>query len=400
MEILFLEKTISEEFKNLATELAKERRNKVTFITCDEATRLDNIKKLTFKPHKAVSANVHPYLKEYEEAVILAETAAGEAVKEQRNGLNPDVIFMQSSGIGMIMKEVFPNAKLISYVDWFNKPIDSVYDFGENYIDEDTRSKIKCDNTQYLIDLTDCDAAIAPSQWQKSLFPKEYLEKINIIHEGVDTNLFKPNSEAKFIVKETGIELTPKNEVLTFSTSGMGPLTGFPQFVEIVGKLFNKRPDLHFVISENEPNRDLPIENDNFVPMQLEAISVDKSRIHLVGKLPEQEFAQMLQISTAHAYLSYPLMFSNSCLKALSAGCCVIASDTKPVAEVIKNNENGFLTNFWDIDEIVEKIEYVFDNRDKMQTIKENARNMALNGYSKNTTISEKINLIKETTKK
>lgn len=400
MNILFLQKSISEEFKNLASELAKDRKNKVTFITCDEKTRLDNIKKLTFKPHKEVSATVHPYLKEYEEAVILAETAAGEAVKGQREGLNPDVIFSQASGIGMIMKEVFPKAKIIIYLEWFNNPTGSVYDFGENFLDEDARSKIKCDNTQYLIDLTDCDAGIAPSEWQKSLFPKEYLDKIKVIHEGVDTNLFKPNSDAKFLVKEINLELTAQDEVITYSTMGMGPLTGFPQFVEIVGKLFNSRPNLHFVIAENEPEKDLPIENDNYTPLQFENMTIDRNRIHFVGKLSEQEYAKMLQISSAHIYLAYPLTLSSSCLKALSAGSCIVASNTKPITEVIEDNKNGLLADFWNSDEIVEKIEFALDNKDKTQSIRDNARKTALSDYSKTDTISKKIAFIKEFVKK
>lgn len=399
MDILFLQQTISEEFKNLANELAKDRRNKVTFITCDIKTTLENIKKITFKPHKEGSTTVHEYLKKMEESVILAETAAGEAIKNMPSGLNPDVILMQSSGIGMIMKEVFPKAKIISYLEWFNNPTNSVYDFGENVIDENTRLKIKTDNTPYLFDLSDCDAAIAPSKWVKNLFPKDYLSKIHVIHEGVNTTLFKPDSEATFIVKETGIELTAQNEVLTISTKGMGPLNGFPHFVEIVGKLFNSRPDLHFVIAENEPDSDLPIEKDNYIPMQFENMTVDKSRIHFVGTLSEQEYAKMLQVSSAHLYLTYPLMFSNSCLKALSSGCCVIASDTESVKEVIEDSKNGLIVNFWDIDEIVEKIEFVLDNKDKMLSIKEKARETVLNNFSKNATIAEKIEFIKEIVK-
>lgn len=397
MEILFLQKTISEEFKNLATELAKDRRNKVTFITCDETTNLDNIKKMTFKPHKEGSKLAHKYLKEYEEAIILAETATGEAVKANKLGsLNPDVIFTQaSSGIGIIMKEAFPKAKIITYLEWFNRSTDSVYDFGENSTDEDTKAKIKCDNTHYLIDLEDCNVAIAPSQWVKNLFPKDYLNKIQVMHEGVNTNLFKPDSEAKLIVQETGIELTSQDKVLTFSTNGMGPLTGFPQIVEIVGQLFNKRLDLHFVIAENEPQRDLPIERDNYTPMQFENMSVDTSRIHFVGTLSEQDYAKMLQVSSAHVYLSYPLMFSSSCLKAMSTGCCVITADTKPAKEVIEDNKNGIMVDFWDTNEIVEKIEYALENKDKILSIKENARKTILDSYSKNSTISEKIELIK-----
>jgi len=48
----------------------------------------------------------------------------------------------------------------------------------------------------FLQDLISCDLGICPTKWQKSQFPKELQNKINVIHDGIDTDYFIPNPDA------------------------------------------------------------------------------------------------------------------------------------------------------------------------------------------------------------
>lgn len=50
-------------------------------------------------------------------------------------------------------------------------------------------------------------------------------------------------------------------------------------------------------------------------------------------------------------------MLSWSILDAMSAGCCIVASDKASVLEVIEDNYNGLLTDFFNVNQLVEKIE-------------------------------------------
>ncbi len=38
------------------------------------------------------------------------------------------------------------------------------------------------------------DAGINPTHWQASTFPEPFRQRISVIHDGIDTNLLKPNS--------------------------------------------------------------------------------------------------------------------------------------------------------------------------------------------------------------
>jgi len=74
---------------------------------------------------------------------------------------------------------------------------------------------------------------------------------------------------------------------------------------------------------------------------------LDLARVHFLGHLPFARYLDVLKVSRAHAYLTYPFVLSWSCLEAMAAGCVVVASDTPPVRDVI-DGSNGLLVPFHD----------------------------------------------------
>ena len=120
---------------------------------------------------------------------------------------------------------------------------------------------IRCNNSQFLQDLTSCDIGICPTEWQKSRFPKIFHNKIKVIHDGIDTEYFKPDCNAVFKIPNSNTNtdtnynqnhnsiLTKNDEVLTYATRGMEAYRGFPQFMEAAEILLQKRPNLQIVIA-------------------------------------------------------------------------------------------------------------------------------------------------------
>ena len=95
----------------------------------------------------------------------------------------------------------------------------------------------------------------------------------------------------------------------------------------------------------------------------------------------------LLQITSAHVYLTYPFVASWSLLDAMSCACPVIASSTEPVLEFIEHNKNGLLFDFYNINEQVEKIEYALNNKEEMKPIREQARNTIIENYDLKTNV-------------
>jgi len=58
-----------------------------------------------------------------------------------------------------------------------------------------------------------------------------------------------------------------------------------------------------------------------------------------------------------------------SMLEAMSTGCLVVGSKTSSVEEVIKDNYNGLLVDFFNINELADKVEYVLNNQEELTYI-------------------------------
>ena len=82
-------------------------------------------------------------------------------------------------------------------------------------------------------------------------------------------------------------------------------------------------------------------------------------------------------------------------LEAMSAGCIVIGSKTPPVEEVIEDNRNGLLVDFFNIDELLNKIGYVLDNQDKLEIVRKNARETIIKKYDLKMLLPRHIKTIK-----
>lgn len=396
MKILFLHRNFPAQFRHIAAALAQDSNNEVVFITNNDNLQLPNIKKIYYKPKREVPKNCHRYLKFYEDSIIHAQATAETALALKNQGFKPDIIYGHTWGQTMFMKDVFPDVPLLCYFEWFYNSKDSDVDFGGKVLNIDELAKLRCKNSHLLVDLYTCDAGICPTKWQLSQFPKKFQDNIKVLHDGVDTDFCIPNPDAKFLIKDRNIELSAKDEVITYATRGMEAYRGFPEFMRAVEKLLKKRPNLQVVIGgEDRVCYGPQLFNTTYKEIMLKELDLDMNRIHFVGGLPFNEYIKLLQISSAHVYLTYPFVLSWSLLDAMSCECPIVASNTQPVLEVMQNNYNGILFDFYNIDEQIKKIEYALDNKDKMQELRHNARKTIVDNYALKNLLPQHIEYLK-----
>ncbi|MFA6988540.1 MAG: glycosyltransferase, partial [Candidatus Gastranaerophilaceae bacterium] len=204
----------------------------------------------------------------------------------------------------------------------------------------------------------------------------------------------KPDENAVFNLPE--ISLTATNEVITYATRGMEPYRGFPQFMEAACAIQKRRPNCHIVIAGEDRicyGPKLP-EGKTFKGLMLEKFDFDQSRLHFTGSLPYSQYLKLLQVSSAHIYLTYPFVLSWSMLEAMSSGALVLASNTPPVQEVIKDNFNGILFDFFSPAEIISKVDEVLDNKNKFEHLRINARKTIVENYDLKRMLQKQLNLI------
>lgn len=398
MNILFIHRSFPGQFKYLCAALTLDPSNKVVFITEDEQNQIKGVEKILYKPE--VYREQNKYLKVYDFAVSQALSVAQKAQELKEQGFIPDIIYgFLGWGCSMFIKEVFPDVPLLCYCEWYLNPEGAKLGFDGKPLNIEERMKLRCDNSHPLMTLSLCDGAIAPTQWQKSQFPKEFQDKIKVVHDGFDTGMFVPDVEAKFVVQDKNLELTTKDEVITYGTRGFEPCRGFPEFMEAVAVLLKKRPKAHFLIAGNDTVHYSEKQEKTYKEIMLEKLDLDMNRVHFVGTLPFKEYIKFLQVSSAHVYLTYPFVLSWSVLESMSTGCCLVASNTATILEVIKDNYNGLLTDFFDVNQLVEKIEYALDNKEKMQEIRKNARQTIVNEYDLTMSLVQHIQTMQDVMK-
>lgn len=73
-----------------------------------------------------------------------------------------------------------------------------------------------------------------------------------------------------------------------------------------------------------------------------------------MGRLLREQYAWVWvrQMWNAHVYLSYPFVLSWSLLEAMGCGVPIVASDTAPFRELLRNKETSRLVDFFNADAI------------------------------------------------
>ena len=174
----------------------------------------------------------------------------------------------------------------------------------------------------------------------------------------------------------------------------VGTASAFPT-LHSVEKLQKIRPNLQVIIGgEDRVCYGQHLRNDTFKQKMLRELDLDLSKIHFVGNLPYPEYIKLLQVSRCHVYLTYPFVLSWSLLDAMSVGCCVVASDTAPVKEVIQDGFNGILTDFYNIDLLAQKINSVLEEPEKFSNLRISARKTIEDKYELKNLLKQQIGLL------
>ena len=198
------------------------------------------------------NAQTHQYVRPLESAVIYGQAVFRMAEQLKADGFVPDVICGHSGwGPTLFVKEAFPNTPLLCYFEWFYHSIGSDADFDPaEPLTVDDMARIRIKNAPILIDLYSCDWGLSPTYWQRSQFPPELQQKLSTLHDGVDTDYFKPDPGAKLVLPN--LDLSGVDEIVTYVSRGMEPYRGFPEFIESIAYVQERRPNCHVVVVGSE----------------------------------------------------------------------------------------------------------------------------------------------------
>ena len=391
MKVLFVHQNFPGQYGRLATVLAKGPGCEVVALgdlkNVKNRPKIPGVKLLAYPTPALATAHTHHYVRPLEGAVRRGQAVARSCLALQKQGFVPDVIYAHPGwGEALFLRDVFPNARLTLYCEFYYQAQGADVGFDPEFPSTpDDVLRVRVKNATSLLSLEAADAGISPTQWQRRMFPREFRNRIDVIHEGVDTDLVRPDAAAELKLADKGVRLTARDEVVTYVARNLEPYRGFHIFMRAVPEIQRLRPHAHILIVGDEGvsyGQALP-KGRTYKQKMLDEVGakIDMSRLHFLGPVPYEMLLRIYQISSVHVYLTYPFVLSWSILEAMAAGCVVVASRTAPVTEVVDDRKNGLLVDFFSPPEIAARVDEVFENPAAMAAIRKQARRTVVERY-------------------
>jgi len=376
MKILFIHQNFPGQYKHLAPLLAARGHQCValTLRVKDPAT-WKGVRLLPYALPRRPGQNVHPWLVDLDTKVTRGHACFLAARKLRAQGFDPDIILAHPGwGESMFLHDVWPVARIGLYCELYHRADGEQLNFDPEFARPDPETqklRIRLKNLNNHIHFPVADAGISPTRFQADTFPEEFRDRITVCHDGIDTQTARPDPDARLHIDGMP-ELTRADEIVTFVNRNLEPHRGYHVFMRALPRLLRARPGAQVVIVGGDevsygaqPPAGRTWKQVFIDEVRGQIADKDWARVHFPGRVPYGAFIRLLQVTRVHVYLTYPFVLSWSLLEAMSCGAPVVASDTAPVREVIRDGETGLLVDFFDGDALVAAVDGLLDDSAK-----------------------------------
>ena len=381
MRVLISHTNFPAQFRRLAPALI-DQGHEVVFIAKNREWHapdpVSGMRVITYDTHRSGGGEaLHPYLRRFEASVLEGQAVFRACQKLRDEGWIPDWILNHVGfGNGLYLSDAFPEAKRIGLFEWFYRSVGADVDFlRQGPVEPDRALRLRTWNAQTLLELADCDLGVVPTQWQRRQFPSHLASRLQVIHEGIDVEGLG-GLERGLSRRPDVLPKDPEIQVLTYVSRGFEEYRGFPQAMQAIALLQQRRPNLHALIvgadvvayGAGRPD------GRSWGDWAKQDLSLDPARTHWLGSLQTEAYKRVLASSDVHLYLTVPFVLSWSLLEAMAAGCCIVASDTPPVREVLIDGATGVLVDFFSPEHQANAIELLLESDDRRRSLADAAR--------------------------
>ncbi len=216
------------------------------------------------------------------------------------------------------------------------------------------------------------DAVIVPTQYAKSMFPKELQNNIHVQMEGFNPKRIHEKS-ASFIEKENNINY------IGFFARDLPSAKGFHQFIKISKKILENNKNIKFIII-GSPKLLYSFEDyyikefANFKEYILKTENIDPQYYMFFDHLEYDKYSACLYDIDL---VLYPLQFGSAnwgFFESLLRGAAIIGSNKCFLPEFIQNNYSGLLRDYDDVEGWATAAIDLLKNKEKCKYLRLNAK--------------------------
>ena len=339
MNFLFIHGNYPSQFRVLAQQLSSQDHHNVVFLTARKDWERAKIKNLRVANYDDIDRSILNQSEPYttSEEVLKRSFVIQQAIYNlcQDNFIPDIIIYHGGNGLGASIRQILPKTILIGYFEWYFTDSCAKNLLGRS--DLYARNMISTRNMITNHEILSCDKAVVPTEWQKSKFPIEIREKLQVIFDGVDSSFFTPPSSKIFETdvmitgEEQSVQVNRDDLLLTYMTRGMEPLRGFPEFMRTLPNLLEEFSNLKVIIGGRDRSAygpSAPSHNGSWKDKSIEELGdyKGKNRVHFIGLAAYGEYKKALQRSNLHCYLTRPYVTSWSLFEAAACGTPLICN--------------------------------------------------------------------------
>ncbi len=399
MHVLFVHKNFPAQFGHIASYLIKDHGFRCSFVSELPSGNIDGIERIQYKLTGGATKSTHYCSRTFENAAW--HTYAVYEAMKARPDIQPDLVVGHSGfGSTLWLADLY-DCPIIDYFEYYYRSKGSDLDFRPDFpVKELDILRSRTRNAMILCDLQTCTRGYCPTEYQRSLFPAEYDQKLEAIIDGVDTSEWTRKDVPRQI---QGREIPSGTKIVTYVSRGFESMRGFDIFMKAAKKICDARQDVVFICVGSDRvcyggdlNR---IEDKSYREYILKQDDYDLSRFIFTGRVEPTELVNIFSMSDLHIYLTVPFVLSWSMMNALSSGCTVLGSATAPVKEMIKPGETGLLAEFFDADGFARQALEVLEDPEKYRYLGEAGAQMIRERYSLDVCLPKMLDLYERTLK-
>lgn len=210
------------------------------------------------------------------------------------------------------------------------------------------------------------DKVMAITPWELETLKKySEQEKIKVIPNGVDKILYKKVKRNLFKKKN---KIKEKKLVLFFGR--LNPTKGPEKFAEVAINITKKRKDIAFVwVGPDEGKAE-----------EVKTLIKKYKNMKYLGPIKgKDKIAEMYQVADVYVLPSYREGLPLTLFEAMASGLPIVASPVNGVPFEMEENENGFFSDYGDLDSLEKNIIKLIDNKKLSKKISANNKKKSKN---------------------